>query len=90
MTDNELILKTAIHLQCALNNLDGIKNKSKYTRNLQKNIERFDRYMTTERKLISKLYQIDESLMLTLESALDEKVGRLSGLEFHEFIQIEE
>ena len=77
-------------MQCALNNLDGIKNKSKYTRNLQKNIERFDRYMTTERKLISKLYQIDESLMLTLESALDEKVGRLSSIEFHEFIQIEE
>ena len=77
-------------MQCALNNLDGIKNKSKYTRNLQKNIERFDRYMTTERKLISKLYSIDESLMLTLESALDEKVGRLSGLEFTDFINIED
>jgi hypothetical protein len=38
MTDNELILKTAIHLQCAL----------------------------------------------------DEKVGRLSDIEFHEFINIEE
>lgn len=90
MTDQEKMLKIAIHLQCALNNLDTIKNKSKYSRNLQKNIERFDRYMTTERKLISKLYQIDEEFMLTLETALDEKVGRLSDIEFHEFINIEE
>jgi len=28
--------------------------------------------------------------MLTLESALDEKVGRLSGLEFTDFINIED
>ena len=88
MTDNELILKAAIHLQCALNNLDNIKSKSKYTRNLQKQIERFDKYMTKERQLISNLYDVDEEMMLTLETAFDEKVNGLTEKEFNYFIDI--
>jgi len=88
MTDNELLLKAAIHLQCALNNLDNIKNRSKYTRNLQKQIERFDKYMTKERELITNLYNVDEEMMLTLESAFNDKVNGLTEKEFNYFIEI--
>lgn len=88
--DNYRLLKAAVHIQCALSEIDEISVSNKFTKNMTKHLAKFDKYATKERELISKLYAIDTEMMHNLEDAISEVTKKLIEKPIEGFVEITE